>query len=113
MYTILANADQAHAQIGNNGFMHDFENTRNLIMVLCYQEHWVTAKNIDTGRNICPITDINVPIFIYDSLSNPKYLNSSQLTLITMFPTKGIFYVHQRSINKSPLMIVDYLPYLM
>jgi hypothetical protein len=34
--TILTLGNQAHAQIGTNGFKQDFENTSNLIMVLWY-----------------------------------------------------------------------------
>ena len=105
--TILTNADQAHAHIRNNGFIHDFENTPNLIMVLRYQEHWVTATNIDTGRNLQPISDVNVPIFVYDSLNNPTYLNSLQLTLSTMFPNKGIFYVHHATMHHKQVSVND------
>ena len=42
-----------------------------------YQESWLTDINKDLAIiiNQLHITDINVPIFVYDSLNYPKYLN--------------------------------------
>ena len=96
--TILTLGNQAHAQIGTNGFKQDFENTSNLIMVLWYKSHWVTVTNIDTGRSTLPISTENVPLFVYDSFDNATYLNSLQLTLNTMFPTKGEYIIHKAKI---------------
>ena len=74
--------------------------TEKLIMVLCYQSHWIVATNIDTGRSNLPISSVSsFPVFVYDSFGDRAYLNGLKLTLSHMFPSKHNFLVHHAKTN--------------
>ena len=75
--------------------MVDFENTKNLIIVLCYRSHWIVSTNIQNGKSSSIISNKNAPVFVYDSFGNSDNLNALQLTLNHMFEKLDDFVVHQ------------------
>jgi hypothetical protein len=86
-------------------------------MVIWYKNHWIVATNIDAGRSQSPISvNKNPPVFVYDSLHNPTYLNGLAPALSHMFPTKNSYvvqrpyiYFPQVSVNDCGLFALAYL----
>ena len=121
-YIVSSASDSGSESISDSGSDSDKENinpsikkrqrivdlrNNNLIMVIWYKSHWIVATNIDAGRSQSTISaDKNPPVFVYDSLPNPTYLNGLALTLSHMFPTK-ISYAVQRPYIYFPQVSVN------
>ena len=73
----------------------NFENTKNLIMILFYKSHWVTVTNIDTCRSHIATQNDNIPVFLYDSFNDKMYIESLKKTLKGMFPNLKKYIVYK------------------